>query len=113
MSPAKLIAQPPVVEIDKIAATVTIKRDNGGFMSALDGRFHFDGVHLITLSQGEVYTFTATPGKHTLAVKSIQPMMLVPIPFHREISTNFESGGKYEYIISPITSAGLEIVVSK
>ena len=109
----KLLAQPPKIENDQQAATVTIKRDNGIYMSALDGRFLYDGVHLVTLSQGEVFTFDAKPGEHTLAVKSIQPILLIPTPFHREIKAIFEPGQIYEYVISPITSSGLEIVVSK
>lgn len=105
----KIISPVPPVSSQEDAAMVIIKRNKGIGGSALHGRFFYDGQHIVTLSRGETFTFYADPGQHILGVKSYQPIMLVPTPFHRKIEVMFEAGKTYEYIIKNIFSAGLKI----
>lgn len=106
----KILASAPALTSQGSYAIITIRRDNIFWGSALDGRFNYDGEHIVTLSRGETFTFNAVPGQHKLGVKSIQPIMLIPISFYREIEVTLLEGHKYEYILKNIISAGLTIL---
>lgn len=98
-SEKKIDNLPPIKNINQ-TAYITIKRDIKTIGGALDGHFLYDGKHIITLSKGEVFKFVANPGVHTLGVKSYQiSIILIPIPFHREIEVTFKAGKSYEYLI--------------
>ncbi len=105
----KILSPLPTLHAQGESADVTIKRDINIVGSALDGRFIYDGVHVVTLSSGDVFSFKANPGAHILGVKSSQPIMFIPVAFEREIKVDFKAGGNYEYILKNVMSAGLEI----
>jgi hypothetical protein len=106
---SKIISPLPTLHALSESAAITIKRDISVVGSGLDGRFIYDGVHVVTLSSGDVFSFKANPGAHILGVKSYQPIMFAPVAFEREIKVDFKAGGNYEYILKNVMSAGLEI----
>jgi len=105
----RLIADPPVVSSGQSYATVTVRRDKAFAGSALDARFHLNGMHIVTLKQAETFTFKVPPGRHKLGVKSIQGILVVPTPFYREIEVELKAENTYEYIFKSIYMGGLKI----
>jgi len=109
VSKEKLLINLPAPSTNATRAMVTVKRDKSFFGSALDARFYLNGKHIVTLSQAETYVFAIISGNHKFGVKSIQPIMMIPIPFYREIDVNLEANKAYEYIFKSIPSGGLKI----
>jgi len=98
---------------EKTPAKVLVKRQNTFPGSALDGRFTINGELIVTLSRGETYEFEIKPGTYNFGVKSIQPVLLVPVPFFREQEVFCEAGKLYEFLLFSTGGAGLAIDLAK
>lgn len=90
-------------------SSVLVKRYSALRGSLLDGVFTIDGKEIVKLSRGETYEFQIAPGAYSFGVKSLQPIMMVPVPFFREIPVVCEAGKQHVFMLYPTGGAGLAI----
>ena len=108
VSSENILEQPPLVPSKSQSAEVVVKRPDE-FLSAMEARFFYDGVHIVTLKEGETFTFQATPGMHKLGVKSSDAIILLPMTHYREIEVELKPRHRHEYLFYHRDMEGLWI----